>query len=916
MSSQGFTSQDAKVDQVDGPAWHPTLPARLGRYRILKKLGGGGMGVVLLARDDQLDRDVAIKVVRPDQALLDEPHPRFQREIDAVARLHHHGIAPIHDAGFDAGLSWYAMEWIPGCTLSELVKELGASDPRTLTGLDAHRAVAQLSATKHPPVVPQAEPNELFDGTWATFAFRVTERIAGTLDHAHAQGTLHRDVKPSNVMITPDGRVFLIDFGLAIHEEQETITHTGVAVGSLPYMAPEQLQGLTSALDGRTDIYALGVTLYELATLRQPFRSSNDEATRRRIIHQDIPRARVLNPDLSWDQETVISVAMDPVPSRRYRSTAAMASDLANVCAGRAVNARRAAAHVRLSRWIRMHPTATTGVGLGLMTIAALTWGLVRAKADADRISRALTAADSARVAADSSRLQMTELISSEFEFLNSGDTDGRIVDLEGIYESRRRRLASLELSPAETAFYRYNLARIANRLSRHRDARDDDATALAIYRELFDGDHEMIATSLDKLANDYQFLDDIDAAEALCEESLAMRARMHGEDSLPYARSLSTRAGIQRRRGDIDQAHRTYQSVLKVYERELEAASSSRHPLSDALLMSLRESAGEIHHGLGITLLRSSDPRGAREHFEAALAHFARSRGVPVDQASCQYHLAICARVTGELDAAREHLEQAAEIQQRYLGPDDILAHQICSERGHVEWAAGRREDSVTFLMDAVDGFSRSEIEDRSKAPATRVVLASYLMKMNRDADAIAQLEAVETEAAAVNDPLIAGSVQWALADIAEKLGRAEEAIPRRRTYIKAHEQSLGRDHARVITLRLVQCRTLARSGATQDSRRCLEGILEWLADREGAQARLVTRSLGPLYLADLFEALIEADDSEGAIKLAVEVATQRFRVEQPNPDERLAYLSRLTDIFTEMGEALIAREIRKRMQ
>ncbi len=358
LSRLGFLAGDAPAA--------PALPDRLGSFQLIERLGIGGMGVVYRARDQTLGRDVALKVVRPDLLLFENARTRFQREIEAIARLKHPGILPVYSAGEEGDLPFFAMEYVEGCALSEVLAHLGRSRPGELTAAALSGAIAALSP---PAEIPSegALGQRRFASTWTEACIRLTLSVAEALQHAHERGVLHRDVKPSNVMLTRDGRVLLLDFGLAMRTESSRITQSGSLVGSLPYMAPEQIRG--EPIDERADVYSLGLTLYELLTLRCPYLSPNAEVTRRRILEGDAPAIRSLNPQVPWDAETVCLTAMDRDPDRRYASAAAFAADLANFLEHRPIQARRPGLLLRARRFAERHPAGSVAGTLGLLLL-------------------------------------------------------------------------------------------------------------------------------------------------------------------------------------------------------------------------------------------------------------------------------------------------------------------------------------------------------------------------------------------------------------------------------------------------------------------------------------------------------------------------------------------------------------------
>jgi len=355
----------------------PELPPRMGDFVLLERLGEGGMGVVHLAEQRSLGRRVALKLIRPELLHFGRTRERFRREIEAIARLHHPGIVTIHAVGEEGGLPWYAMEHVAGATLAEALQPLRGRDPATLRGSDLAEAVAAKAAAR---ATQPAEPGTdggaswLYEGTWEETCLRLVRQVADALDHAHRRGILHRDVKPSNVMLTSTGRVLLLDFGLALADSDERFTQSQSWLGSLPYAPPEQLRGDHAAIDARSDVYALGVTLYELLTLRLPHGGKSVEETARAIEVGRVEAPSARNRAVSWEAETVCLTAMEGALARRYASAADLARDLDNVLQRRPIDARRPSAWLRARRWVQRHPGRAAALLFGgLLVVAAPT---------------------------------------------------------------------------------------------------------------------------------------------------------------------------------------------------------------------------------------------------------------------------------------------------------------------------------------------------------------------------------------------------------------------------------------------------------------------------------------------------------------------------------------------------------------
>src|SRR5580765_3063323 len=260
----------------------------ISHYRILEQIGAGGMGVVYRAHDERLDRDVALKVLSPELAGDREFLARFRREARTLSKLNHPNIATVHDFDTDAGTSFIVMELVRGTSLIDKIR----------TG-------------------PIPEPELL----------RLATQLLDGLGAAHAEGIIHRDLKPGNLRLTLDGRLKILDFGLAhtvqsdLNITQSVASTTGV-VGTLPYMAPEQLRG--EIADVRTDIYSAGVVLYELATGSRPFPDTFAPRLTDSILHRIPISAREINAQVSRELDAVILTALEKEPRRRYHSAQEM----------------------------------------------------------------------------------------------------------------------------------------------------------------------------------------------------------------------------------------------------------------------------------------------------------------------------------------------------------------------------------------------------------------------------------------------------------------------------------------------------------------------------------------------------------------------------------------------------------------
>ena len=384
------------------------FPERLGDFRLLRRLGGGGMGVVYEAVQESLGRTVALKLIRPEHLYFERSRERFQRETEAVARLAHPGIVSIYTVGEAQGTPYFAMEMIRGATLAQALEQVAGLAPESLVGADLRAAAFALAPDDASTV--QERVAELFEGSWADTCTRVILRMTEALAHAHGRGVLHRDIKPSNIAVTPDGRATLLDFGLAGLESELRLTVSGAAIGSVLYMAPEQIAGRSHEIDARTDVYALGVTLYELLALQTPFAGADSEQTRAAILDGQPQPIRVRHRGVPRDLEIVCLKAMERERSRRYASMEAFGDDLRNVLEHRAIQARPPSAVYRARRWMVRYPATTTAVVLGSCLVTLLPTALyVQQRASSKTLERALDDAKQAHALAAEEGRRATE---------------------------------------------------------------------------------------------------------------------------------------------------------------------------------------------------------------------------------------------------------------------------------------------------------------------------------------------------------------------------------------------------------------------------------------------------------------------------------------------------------------------------
>ncbi|QDV58905.1 serine/threonine-protein kinase [Rosistilla oblonga] len=572
-------TREAQPDnEVEAPAAHEEVSidgATLGDYRLGREIGRGGMGVVYEATQLSLRRNVALKVL-PFAAVLDSQQvARFRNEAQAAASLHHPHIVPVFAVGCERGVHYYSMQLIDGQSLEQVFDEPRPSEVTDPSGRDApcRVEIPQNQTTLDAPL-PASRPRQLAPADRSAqpvpFADRSTQAGAGdrtqvgntgcgpdeiqrtvelmicvadALDFAHQQGVVHRDVKPSNLLVDSGGKVWVADFGLARVRGLGNLTAEGKVMGTARYMSPEQIAGRQQEIDHRTDIYSLGITLYELLCKRPAFESQDRERLFHAIQHSGPVPLRRVNPAVALDLETIVLKAIAKRKDDRYATAGELAEDLRRFLEGKPTLARRPTRVELAFRWaVRRQRFVAAVFCLLVLSIAGLTTATLmvshQSRLKDQATARAHLHLDQAHALVD----RFGGLMSQRLASLPGGES----LRIEVLHEAERYYLDFLQYADHHPEFHA-QLAKVQFRLA-------------ATYREL--GDFEAAEEK-------YQ-------ASIASYETLRDHAKWTDDDQADLALSMHNLAALQTDLGRGPEAGCNYRKAVHLQQPLIESGDAA----------------------------------------------------------------------------------------------------------------------------------------------------------------------------------------------------------------------------------------------------------------------------------------------------------------------------------------------------
>jgi len=554
MATGEFTTSNCNDFGTDAALQCPDLLGRtLGDYRLNREIGRGGMGIVFEAEQVSLGRKVAVKILPP-LSNLDQRHiDRFIAESRAAAKLRHSHIVPVYGVGCVDSVYFYSMPLI---------------ESKKLAGPLSHRRVAVIAS-----------------------------RVASALHHAHENGIVHRDIKPSNLLLDEQDKIWVADFGLARSHLTGSITASGAVVGTMRYMSPEQALGDTELVDRRTDIYALGVTMYELLVGRCPFDASERQVFLAELERGEPENLRKQDRTIPIDLETIVLKAIAREPSQRYRTAEQLANDLERFLSGEVISARRPSVGDCFGKWVRRNRAlvvvgASAWAALSIITLFAsiqlFDYSAKTQKAlNSSRASLAEADAfyDSAREVVD----HLAMRVSPKLDGI-PGATNVRrelLRDTLRYYKSFMKRVAENPLRRRELATTQMTVAQIAEQLDAYQEAIQAYQQAIQILSGIPDSkfDEGLCWNNLGSLwekAGHITWADRAYANATACLSSTEIRERPP-EVARRFAVTLAARGNLLRKAGDNLLAADYLDDAAKV-QRELIAKASIGTDLGIAL--------------------------------------------------------------------------------------------------------------------------------------------------------------------------------------------------------------------------------------------------------------------------------------------------------------------------------------------
>jgi serine/threonine protein kinase/tetratricopeptide (TPR) repeat protein len=861
----------------------------LGDFRILREVGRGGMGVVYEAEQISLGRRVALKVL-PFAATMDPRHlQRFQNEARAAASLQHPHIVPVHAVGYERGVHYYAMQFIDGQSLGQVIEELRAS--KELNHRDTE------NTEKRQQTVVSSLCSLCLCGS-NEFSRRVAEwgiQAAEALEHAHSVGIVHRDIKPANLMIDGQGKLWVTDFGLARTAADAGLTMTGDVLGTLRYMSPEQALAKRIVVDHRTDIYSLGVTLYELLTGEAPFAGKDRQELLRQVAFEEPKRLRRIDQQIAPELETIVLKSMEKNPADRYGTAHELADDLQRFLREEPIRARKPTLVQRARKWKRRHPSvvASAMVGLvltavGLAGVTLLTW---RHNRELEGKNQALAAARDAAQEREAETKAVLDFVESKVlaAARPKEEAGGLGYDVK-LADAVKAALPFVEKSFADQPLIEARLRMTMGTsfwfLGDASTASEQFQAALKLYAERRGPDHPDTLKSMAELANCYAVTGRILAALKLREEVFRIQTAKLGSTD---PETLASMNNLARSYG---QAGRT-QEKLKLCEEALRLAKAKLGPDHPLTLWSMHNLA-EAYEAVGRT-------QEALELSEETLRLRKVTRG--------PYHgetlvsmitLADYYVEVGRIEEAFKLHNETVQSAKAKLGPDHPFTLECIDGLASCHTAAGHVREALKLREETFQMRKAKLGPDHSDTLSSMNSLANSYRAVGRTQEALSlREETLKLRRAKLGTyhPQTLTSMSN-LANSYEDVGRTQEALRLREETLPLLRAALPPNHPETLSSMNNLANSYTNTGRTQEALKLYEETFSLRKAKLGLNHRDTLQSM-----ANLAASYATAGRTREALKLDEETLQLRQAKLGPNHPDTLTSMVNLGAVYSALG-------------
>ncbi|MGD9347071.1 MAG: tetratricopeptide repeat protein, partial [Candidatus Aminicenantes bacterium] len=776
------------------------------KYKLIEELGRGGMGVVYKAEQFQpIKRSVAFKIIK----LGMDTHrviARFETEKQALAVMDHPNIAKVFDAGAtETGRPYFVMELVQGLPLS------GYCDRHNLT---------------------TRERLELFIP------------ICQAVQHAHQKGVIHRDLKPSNVIVSvqEDKPVpKIIDFGIAKatgHRltEQTLYTEQGQLIGTPEYMSPEQAEMTGLDVDTRTDIYSLGVMLYELLVGVLPFdaktlregglseiqriireveplkastRLSKEGETQTEIVKHRKTDLASLQRQLRGDLDWITLKAMAKDRTRRYATASELASDIANYLRDEPIQASPPSTTYRMRKYIRRHKTGVIAAGVVALAlvigITGTSIGLIKAR----------RAEKKARIEAETAR-QVSGFLVDLFEVSDPNEAKGNSITAREILDKGAQKInRELESQPLVQARLMNTMGLVYHNLGLYGDARSLLEESLAIRESALGAESKEVAKSLEDLGNNYLSEGDHEKARQYLERSLELRKKIFGPEHTTVASTMNNLANNFQAVGNYEEARAFYERSIAIWEGALGPDSLDlAAPLNN----------------LGLLLYKVGNYEQALQMYERALRIKEKEEGVDHPKITDTLHnLGMLYSELGEREKARHHFERALEITEKAFGPEHPYVADTRRSLGILYAQSSEYEKALTYFQEVLEIDRKAFGESHALVGSDTANLGLLNFEMGNYAEARPLLErgaAIKEKALGPEHPLIAND-KSSIAGLYMEMGDYKAARPLFQRALEIREKAYGSEHTLVASSLSDLGLVLTKLGRIEDAKAMFEKAL-----------------------------------------------------------------------------------------